>query len=155
MESANVERWAMARKIVDLDPIEIANLVDALVERYDHVLEDEKFEIRSDGDEEGVQLHCRLAKLDRSWAFNLEVRAQIQDFSGRAEASRAAVDVEGYVLDCFFQGDRSLRPPLDWQVLKYGGDTLYFRGTIRNETLEDAADALLLQDGFKFDNEES
>jgi len=144
----------MAEKTVDLDPRDAASLGRVLSKRYARVLKDETFEIRADGDREGVEIHCRLAKPDRTWVLSLKVRAQVQDFSSRPKATESAVDVVGFVLEKLLLGKKEKGLPLDWQKINYAGENLYFCGQIRNEVLEEAADALLLQNGFKLEDED-
>jgi hypothetical protein len=136
----------MSKSITDLWPEEIARLVDALTKQFASALQDDAFELLSQGDEEAVQLRCRIVKADRSQVYLLEVRARVKNFDSRDMACTEAVDVLGYVIEQFFSSGREVIPPLDWAPFGLGGGEVLIRGDLRNQLIDEAADKLLARD---------
>ncbi len=59
------------------------------------------------------------------------------------EARDLLIDFVGYFFERYFEGDRQVTLPLDWQKMPFGEYTIRARGWERNLMLEHAADRLL------------
>lgn len=61
------------------------------------------------------------------------------------EARARSIEFAHEALVNYFQSGRWPKPHIDWREYTFDGKLLYFRGTVRNEKLEAAADAFLAE----------
>jgi hypothetical protein len=133
----------MAKPLIDTN---YRNRVLALLrDRHASSLRQETFEleVHREGDEAVVRLTLRSE--DRTDVYQME--AAIERAKYRAMTEAQAIDICLDFLDWYvgeyFREERDVFLPLDWQPHRFGDVEVLARGELRNELLDDAADAWL------------
>lgn len=134
-----------ARRAPPLDPIIRSKALALLDERYGASLHNERFELdalREDGD---VIVRLVLRSDDRTHVYTMEATILREKYPALSEPQ--AVDISLDFLDWYvgeyFREERDVFLPLDWKVHHFGDLEVMARGDLRNEFLDDAADAWL------------
>lgn len=133
----------MAKPLIDSA---YRNRVLALLkDRHAGSLHDERFEldVRREGDEAVVCLTLRSD--DRTSVYKMEAVIQRSKYQAMTEAQAIdlALDFLDWYLGEYFREDRDAFLPLDWKPHRFGDVEVLARGDLRNELLDDAADAWL------------
>lgn len=120
-------------------------VLSLLRERHAGSLRDERFEldVRKEGDEAVVALTLRSD--DRTSVYKMEAVIQRSKYQAMTEAQAIdlSLDFLDWYLGEFFREDRDAFLPLDWKAHRFGDVDVLARGDLRNELLDDAADAWL------------
>lgn len=133
----------MAKPLID--PQYRQRVLTLLRERHGSALRRERFEleVRREGDEAVVCLTLR--RDDRTQVYTMEAaieRAKYRAMS-QAQAIDICLDFLDWYLGEYFREERDLFLPLDWKPHRFGDVEVLARGELRNEFLDDAADAWL------------
>lgn len=116
-----------------------------LHERHAGSLRDERFEleVRKEGDEAVVRLTLRSN--DRTQVYWMEAAIEREKYQAMTEiqAIDVCLDFLDWYVGEYFREDRDAFLPLDWKPHRYGDVEVLARGELRNELLDDAADAWL------------
>ncbi len=88
-----------------------------------------------------------IADPDRTEVATFEVGHAIggDDDVPVIEARARAIEFGHEAVSTYLQSDRWPAPHMDWREYTFDGKPLYFRGTVRNEKVEAAADAFLAE----------
>jgi len=127
------------------DPAFRSKVLALMRERHAGSLRNERFEldVRKEGDEAVVSLTLRSD--DRTSVYTMQAaleRAKYQAMS-EPQAIDICVDFLDWYVGEFFREDRDAFLPLDWKPHRYGDVDILARGDLRNELLDEAADAWL------------
>ncbi|MBL8784104.1 MAG: hypothetical protein JNJ59_04300 [Deltaproteobacteria bacterium] len=128
-----------------LDPVYRQKVLRLLNERHGSSLRDERFELdaRREGEEAVVRLVLRSN--DNTNVYTMEAAIESSKYPALTEAQ--AVDITLDFLDWYvgeyFREERDALLPLDWKSMRFGDLDVMARGDVRNEFLDDAADAWL------------
>jgi hypothetical protein len=122
-----------------------ARVLSLLVERHGASLKNERFELdvrREDGD---AVVRLVLRSDDRTHVYTMEAVVLRERYPALSEAQ--AIDIGLDFLDWYvgeyFREERDAFLPLDWKPHTFGDLEVMARGELRNEFLDDAADAWL------------
>lgn len=128
-----------------LDPLYKQKVLRLLNERHGQSLRSERFELeaRREGDEAVVKLVLRSN--DNTSVYTMEAAVESSKYPALTEAQ--AVDITLDFLDWYvgeyLREEREALLPLDWKSMRFGDLDVMARGDLRNEFLDDAADAWL------------
>jgi hypothetical protein len=134
-----------ARRAPPLDPNTRTRALALLDERHGSSLRNERFEldaVREDGD---VIVRLVLRSDDRTHVYTMEATILREKYPALSESQ--AVDLSLDFLDWYvgeyLREERDVFLPLDWSPHQLGDLEVMARGELRNEFLDDAADAWL------------
>ena len=133
----------MARELFDSP--HAARVRRALQDRHGGALRDESFTVAARLEGDTVVATVTLARRDRSSVYRVEAALSTADgrVPSEAEALDLALDFLDWHLGEYLRGGREVLLPLDWQPHRFGDHELLARGDLRNEALDDLADAWL------------
>lgn len=127
------------------DPAYRSKVLTLLRERHAGSLRNEHFELdaRKEGDEAVVSLTLRND--DRTSVYKMEAAIERAKYPAMSEpqAIDICVDFLDWYVGEYFREDRDAFLPLDWKPHRYGDVEILARGDMRNEFLDEAADAWL------------
>ncbi|MGB0591251.1 MAG: hypothetical protein ACPGU1_16360 [Myxococcota bacterium] len=133
----------MAHPIIDLE--QSRRIVDALTTRYGRMLREERFSVSGRLEEGSVVVVVVLERHDRTFRYETCCAKAIPE--DESESMMDTVDLCLDFLDWhfgqYFDEERELMLPLDWQRHRFGDGEVIARGDVRNPVLDDAADAWL------------
>ena len=86
-----------------------------------------------------------LANHKRTYVYEMSAALDTEDRRIRSvdEAVTLTLDFLDWYLDQYFKADRHLLLPLDWQPHRFGDHQILARGDVKNQVLDEAADAWL------------
>ena len=133
----------MARQLMDSDAAQRA--VKVLRERHAATLRDETFTVSARLEADTVVATVTLARRDRTAVYRVEAAINTSDHRVRSqdEALELALDFLDWHMGEYLRGGRDVLLPLDWQPHRFADHELLARGDLRNEALDDLADAWL------------
>lgn len=122
-----------------------ARVLALLHERHAASLRDERFEIEVRKEGDGVVVRLVLRSRDRTHVYWMEAAIEREKYQAMTEAQGIdlCLDFLDWYLGEYFREDRDAFLPLDWKPHRYGDVEVLARGEVRNELLDDAADAWL------------
>lgn len=127
------------------DPAYRSKVLALMRERHAGSLRNEHFEldVRKEGDEAVVCLTLRNDA--RTSVYKMEAAIERAKYQAMTEpqAIDICVDFLDWYVGEYFREDRDAFLPLDWKPHRYGDVEILARGDLRNEFLDDAADAWL------------
>jgi hypothetical protein len=128
-----------------LDAAYRARALKLLTDRHGSSLHDEHFEIDARKEEDNVVVICTLRSADRTYVYTMEACVPRQTYPAvtPAEALEISLDFLDWYLGEFFREERDAFLPLDWKVMRFGDIEIMAKGDLRNEFLDEAADAWL------------
>lgn len=120
-------------------------VAQALTDRHGAMLRNERFRVEGRVEEESAFVTFTLYNTEGTFEYAMEAALPIPEHGGlTADAClELCLDFLDWYLGEYFRGDREDLLPLDYQPHRFGEHDVYARGTLRNPTLEDAADAIL------------
>lgn len=128
-----------------IDPAYKNRVLSLLHERHAGSLKRERFEldVRREGDEAIVCLTLRSE--DRTHVYKMEAAIERAKYQAMTEpqAIDICLDFLDWYVGEYFREDRDAFLPLDWKPHRFGDVEVLARGDVRNEFLDDAADAWL------------
>jgi hypothetical protein len=133
----------MAKPLID--PTYRNKVLTLMHERHAGSLRNERFdlEVRREGDEAVVCL--TLKSDDRTSVYTMEAAIERSKYLAMSEpqAIDICLDFLDWYVDEYFREERDAFLPLDWKSHTYGDVEVLARGDLRNEFLDEAADAWL------------
>jgi hypothetical protein len=128
-----------------IDPAYRAKVLALLVERHGAALRGERFELdatREDGD---VVVRLTLRSDDRTHVYAMEAVVLRDKYPAllESQATDLALDFLDWYVGEYLREERDAFLPLDWKPHQFGDLEVMARGEVRNEFLDDAADAWL------------
>ena len=122
-----------------------------LKKRYGHYLRNEEFHVWVFGESDSVHLRMYLDSVDGMSRYSVEILVPLKanNFTLR-EAIDLSLDFLGYYLDQFFEENRELLLPLDYQRYQLGSSHVYAKGDFTRPKLDQLADQILME-GEKID----
>ncbi len=120
-------------------------ILAVLSERHGSWLRNERFTISARRAGETVVAEVELASLDRTFVYQLAAALPRDKYAGleEDEALDLCLDFVDWYLGEFFASQREVLLPLDYQPHRFGDVEVLAKGELRNEFLDDAADAWL------------
>ena len=119
----------------------------SLDSRYAAHLGAERFEVGGRVEPGFVELTAVLANSDKTFRYEIEVRAAVGGKGvSQVEGRELVLDFLGYYLDQYFDGGRDVLLPLDFQPYQFGEHTVHARGDVTNPALDEVANRIL-EDG--------
>ena len=133
------------RNAPPLDPNYRAKALGLLIERHGASLRNERFELdarREDGD---AIVRLMLCSDDRTHVYTMEAVILREKYPALSESQAVEISLDflDWYVGEYFAEDRDAYLPLDWKSHTYGDLEVMARGEVRNEFLDDAADAWL------------
>lgn len=121
------------------------HILDALNSRHGRMLRDERFSVSANLAEGSVVLRLVLERHDRSFRYQMEAAREVPEDESRSvqETLELCLDFLDWYLGEYFDNERELLLPLDWQPHRFGDVEVLARGDVRNPSLDEAADAWL------------
>lgn len=126
-------------------------IAQALEKRYKTFLNDEVFKLETGFSLHQVQMKLTLKKKDESIEYPLEgifLKEENAVEKSNSEIILLMIDYLDVYWSEYFSEARSVFFPIDWSGHSCEGLTFYFRGFIRNKSLEAQADEILKKNGF-------
>ena len=141
----------MGKNLIDADMEQ--QLLEALRKRHGTRLKDETLTVSAQMDGSNVVANLVLAKRDRTYVYDMNAAVDSEDRRLRSvdEALDLVIDFLDWYLGEYFKESREILLPLDWQPHQFGDYEVLARGDVRNEILDDAADAWLRGERPKLD----
>lgn len=128
-----------------IEPAYRQKVLHTLTERHGSALRSEQFELDvvKEGDDAVVKLTLR--SFDRTHVYAMEAAVRREQYHAMtvAAAIDVALDFLDWYLGEYFREDRDAFLPLDWKPYRFGDIEVMARGEVRNEFLDEAADAWL------------
>lgn len=133
------------RRAPPLDPTTRAKALTLLAERHGGSLRDERFELDARREAGDAVVRLVLRSEDRTSVYTMEAVVLREKYPALSE--KQAVDLSLDFLDWYvgeyLREERDAFLPLDWKPHTWGDLEVMARGELRNEFLDDAADAWL------------
>lgn len=133
----------MTKPLIDSDLR--TKILDTLGRRHGGMLRNERFELdaRREGDDAVVTLV--LASHDRTSVYHMEAAVRREQYVAMtlAQSIDVALDFLDWYLGEYFREERDAFLPLDWKPFRFGDVEVMARGELKNEFLDDMADAWL------------
>jgi hypothetical protein len=120
-------------------------IVATLETRHSRKLRDERFTVAARMEDRTVIVDLTLARLDGTFDYEMQAAKTVPEDGSLtvAETLDLCLDFLDWYLARFFEEDRELLLPLDFQPHRFGEHDVLARGDVRNPLLDDAADAWL------------
>ncbi|MFO0751100.1 MAG: hypothetical protein U1F43_36310 [Myxococcota bacterium] len=120
-------------------------VLDALVERHGSMLRSETFDLDAHREGDDAVVTLTLKTHDRTNVYEMEaaVRRELYAAMTLPQAVDVALDFLDWYLGEYFREGRDAFLPLDWKPFRFGDLEVMARGELRNEFLDEAADAWL------------
>jgi len=128
-----------------LDAARSARIAALLDSRHGKSLRDETLDIAARVEGENPVMQVVLRSRDRSLVYTMEAALVRSDYPtiGLSEGLDVCVDFLDWYLGEYFREGRDAFLPLDWKKFRFGDLEVMARGDLRNDLLEDLADAWL------------
>ncbi len=122
-----------------------ARILSALNERHGTWLRNERFAVSARRVGDTVIVEVELATLDRTSVYAMAAALPRDKYPGleEDEALDLCLDFLDWYLGEYLAGHRDVLLPLDYQPHRFGDVEVLAKGELRNELLDDAADAWL------------
>jgi hypothetical protein len=123
-------------------------IAQAFMDRHGAMLRNERFRVEGRVEEESAFVTATLYNTEGTLEYAMEAAMPIPERGGLTteQCLDLCVDFLDWYLGEYFRGDREALLPLDYHPHRFGEHDVYARATLRNPTLEDAADAILRGD---------
>mgnify|MGYP001032711785 CR=1 FL=1 len=133
----------MAHSIIDLE--QARRIVDALNTRHGRMLREERFSVSGRLEEGSVVVTLVLERHDRTFRYEMSCAKAVPEDESQSmmDTVDLCLDFLDWYIAKYFEEERALILPLDWQKHRFGDIDLLARGDVRNPELDDAADAWL------------
>ncbi len=136
----------MAKKLIDAEYS--SRILELMGQRHGSALRGERFSV--EGRIEGDTLRARvtLASQDRTYVYTMDAAVKVDPKKNLDVVAGLdlCLDFLDWYLGEFFRGEREVLLPLDWQPHRFGEHEVHARGDLKNEVLDDLADAWLRGD---------
>ncbi|NOZ01592.1 MAG: hypothetical protein GXP54_06855 [Deltaproteobacteria bacterium] len=117
---------------------------DLLTSTWGNKLDDEIFKIKGRVEPGFVELSVSIEKRDRTFRYAMTFRAMLEENSiGVDEGLALVLDFLGHYLEQYFEADRELYLPLDFQSYEFGDHRVLARGDVTNPQLDEMADEII------------
>ncbi|MCA9517557.1 MAG: hypothetical protein KC635_21605 [Myxococcales bacterium] len=127
-----------------LTPEAQAKMVATLLERHGASLQDEHLTVAAKRLADNPVAVVEIASRDRTFVYTMEAAMARETYSmSMGDALDVCFDFLDWYLGEFGKSRRELLLPLDFQPHRFGDVEILAKGTLRNEFLDDAADAWL------------
>lgn len=122
-----------------------AKALNLLNERHGGSLRDERFELEARREDGDAIVSLVLRSDDRTHVYTMEAVILREKYPALSElqAVDIALDFLDWYVGEYLREDRDAFLPLDWKAHQFGDLEVMARGELRNEFLDDAADAWL------------
>lgn len=115
-----------------------------LYKRYAHYLGKESFKIWAFGESDSVHLRMYLDSDDGMSRYSVDILVPLgENRLTLREGFDLALDFLGYYLDQFFEENRELLLPLDYNKYNFGKEFVYAKGDFTKPKLDQLADEIL------------
>jgi hypothetical protein len=133
----------MARPLLTAETA--STIVSTLETRHSRKLRDERFTVSARMEDRVVIVELLLARLDQTFLYEMSVAKPVPEDGSLsvAECLDLCLDFLDWYLGRYFEEDRDLLLPLDYQPHRIGEHEVLARGDVKNPLLDDAADAWL------------
>ncbi|MEZ4269158.1 MAG: hypothetical protein R3F39_22610 [Myxococcota bacterium] len=133
----------MARPLLTAE--NASTIVAALEARHSRKLRDERFTVSARMEDRVVIVALSLARLDQTFLYDMEIAKAVPEDGSLsvAETLDLCMDFLDWYLGRYFEEERELLLPLDFQPHRIGEHEVLARGDVKNPMLDDAADAWL------------
>jgi hypothetical protein len=133
----------MAHPIIDLE--QARRIVDALNTRYGRMLRQEYFSVSGKLEEGSVVVSLVLQRHDQKFRYEMACAKSVpeNESASMMDTADLCLDFLDWHLGQYFEEEREVILPLDWQSHRFGDVDVLARGDVRNPELDDAADAWL------------
>ena len=123
---------------------DLRKIEDTLMSTYGAHLGNERFIVRVFGQSDSVLLRVQLDQFDGMSRHTFEINAPSKSNGLKLDqALDLALDFLGYYLDQFFEDNRELLLPLDYQEYEFGEHKVFARGDYTRPKLDELADRIL------------
>ncbi len=128
-----------------LDPTYRTKVLGLLNERHGSALRAERFELDAIREHDDVIVRLVLRSDDRTHVYTMEAVVVRDKYPALSETQAVdlAIDFLDWYVGEYFREERDAFLPLDWKPHQFGDLEVMARGELRNEFLDDAADAWL------------
>lgn len=127
---------------------EISNLCSLMNKKHSIFLDDERFEILAGENKSQIQIQINLKKNDGTFEYPIEcVFINEKKEENTQKIASLMLDYIDIYWTNYFQEDRDVFIPIDWNPHEYEGIPFHIRGSIRKKDLEIQADQFLAQYG--------
>jgi hypothetical protein len=122
-----------------------AELIALFTQRHGRHLRDERIVLNATLKDKTVVVMLSLNRYDKTCDYVMEAAKGVPDNGHMTldETRELCFDFIDWYLVQYFENDRELLLPLDWQPHRFGEIELMARGDIKNAVLDEAADAWL------------
>lgn len=133
----------MARPLLTADTA--STIVATLETRHSRKLRDERFTVTARMEDRTVIVDLSLARLDQTFVYAMSAAKVVPEDGSLsvAETLDLCLDFLDWYLGRYFEEDRELLLPLDYQPHRIGEHEVLARGDEKRPLLDDAADAWL------------
>lgn len=134
-----------AKRAPPLDPTLRAKALGLLNERHGGSLRDERFELEARREDGDAIVSLVLRSDDRTHVYTMEAVVLREKYPALSEPQAVAISLDflDWYVGEYLREERDAFLPLDWKVHQFGDLEIMARGDLRNEFLDDAADAWL------------
>ena len=130
---------------------EVAAILEILYSEFGHRLSGERFLLDGLVEPGLVRADLAIEKLDKTFRYDMSFYVSLAHNELSVQEARDLVlDFLGWYLERYFEEDRELLLPLDYQPYNFGEHTVFARGDVRNPYLDALADAII-EEGKKVD----
>jgi len=128
-----------------IEPDLKARILDTLRKRHAASLRNETIEVEARREGEDAVVRLVLASHDRTSVYQMEATVRREQYLAMtvAQSIDVALDFLDWYLGEYFREERDAFLPLDWKPFRFGDVEVTARGELRNEFLDDMADAWL------------
>lgn len=127
---------------------EISNLCSMMNKKHSVFLNEERFEILAGENKSQIQIQINLKKNDGTCEYPIECVFINENKEENAQKiASLMLDYIDIYWTNYFQEDRDVFIPIDWNPHEYEGISFHIRGSIRKKDLEIQADQFLAQYG--------
>lgn len=121
-----------------------AAVLDILLQRYAHRLQNERFVVDGRVEPGFVELRLILERNDGTFRYDMRFYASLKDNHISADEGRdLVIDFMGYYLDRYFRSNRQVMLPLEYLEFRFGEHKVFARGDVTNPRLEALADEII------------
>jgi len=131
----------MGRSLSNKDAASIEDLLGSM---FGRLLVNERFKVIGTVEPGFVEIITTIEKRDGSSRYDIYIRAPLAGNSvSAAEARNIALDFLGHYLDQYFEAERDLFLPVDYQPYPIGDKQVFARGDLTNPKLDRMADEII------------
>jgi len=128
-----------------IEPALRTRILDQLAKRHGSALRNEHFEVDARKEGEDAVVSLVLSTDDRTSVYRMEAAIHREQYVAMTlqQSIDVALDFLDWYLGEYFREERDAFLPLDWKAFRFGDVEVMARGEVRNEFLDDMADAWL------------